>query len=107
MTPSRNGVATFAFCPVCNVDFSVAGGGVHEVQRHCSSAKHKSFLDGVLAQPCITSVLQKINHVVICPKKACGLRFTHKFGVIMRSRKTKEIQGKQRVLSRKHASQGW
>ena len=57
---------------VCNVDFSVAGGGVHEVKHHCSSAKHKSFLDGVLAQPCFTSVLQKINHIVICPKKACA-----------------------------------
>ena len=68
MAPSRKG-ATFAFCTVCNVDFSVAGGGVHEVKRHCSIAKHKSFLDGVLAQPCITSVLQKINHVVIRPKR--------------------------------------
>ena len=58
MAPSRKG-PTLAFCTVCNVDFSVAGGGVHEVKRHCSSAKHKSFLDGVLAQPCITSVLQK------------------------------------------------
>ena len=55
MAPSRKGAATFAFCTVCNVDFSVAGGGVHEVKRHCSSAKHKSFLDGVLAQPCCSS----------------------------------------------------
>ena len=34
MAPSRKGPA-FAFCTVCNVDFSVAGGGVHEVKRHC------------------------------------------------------------------------
>ena len=52
-------------------------------------------------------VFASIIDVVIHTRKACGLRFTHKFGVIMRSRKTKEIQGKQRVLSRKHASQGW
>ena len=60
MASSRKGL-TFAFCTVRNIDFSVAGGGIHEVKRHCSSAKHKSFLDGVLAQPCITSesVLQK------------------------------------------------
>ena len=32
MAPSRKG-PTFVFCTVCNVDFSVAGGGVHEIMR--------------------------------------------------------------------------
>ena len=33
---------TFAYCSVCNVDFSVAGGGVFQVKRHCQSKKHSS-----------------------------------------------------------------
>ena len=43
MAPSRKGVATFAFCTVCNVDFSVAGGGVHEVKRHCRIVPNTSL----------------------------------------------------------------
>ena len=38
---SRRG-ETFAYCSVCNVDFSVAGGGVFQVKRHCESIKHNS-----------------------------------------------------------------
>ena len=33
---------TFAYGSVCNVDFSVAGGGVFQVKRHCQSKKHSS-----------------------------------------------------------------
>ena len=33
---------TFAYCSVCNVDFSVAGGGVFQVKHHCQSKKHSS-----------------------------------------------------------------
>ena len=33
---------TFAYCSVCNVDFSVAGGGVFQVKCHCQSKKHSS-----------------------------------------------------------------
>ena len=50
MTPSKKG-ASFAFCTLCNVDFSVGGGGVHEVKQHYESAKHKRYLEGVSAQP--------------------------------------------------------
>ena len=31
---------TFAYCSVCNVDFSVAGGGDFQVTCHCQSKKH-------------------------------------------------------------------
>ena len=30
---------TFAHCTLCQIDFSVAGGGVHQVKRHCESKK--------------------------------------------------------------------
>eukprot|EP00117_Sycon_ciliatum_P023044 scpid92567/ scgid19699/ len=40
MKPSKKGLQ-FAFCTLCSCDFSVAGGGVHEVKRHCDSRKHK------------------------------------------------------------------
>ena len=33
---------TYAYCAVCNVDYSVAGGGVFQVKRHCQSKKHSS-----------------------------------------------------------------
>ena len=58
MAPSSKG-ATYAFCTVCNVDFSVAGGGVHEVKRHCGSGKHQNLLEGLVGQPSIVSVLPK------------------------------------------------
>ena len=46
--------------PVCNIDFSIAGGGVYEVKHHCRSTKRNSFFDDVLAQSSITFVLQKM-----------------------------------------------
>lgn len=42
---------TFAFCKVCNVDFSVAGGGVHQVKRHCRNKKHTNKMKDLRAQP--------------------------------------------------------
>ena len=60
MTPSKKG-PTFSFCTVCNVDFSISGGGVHEVKRHCDSAKHKNALVGVSAQPKISSVMATVS----------------------------------------------
>ena len=40
---SKKGV-TYAHCTVCNYDFSVAGGRVHEVKCHCNSVKHIELL---------------------------------------------------------------
>ena len=34
--------STYAFCSLCGVDVSIAGGGVHQIKRHCSNKKHSS-----------------------------------------------------------------
>ena len=54
LKPSKKG-ATFVPCTVCNCDFSVAGGGVHEVKRHCNSAKHTQLIQDIETQPSISS----------------------------------------------------
>ena len=54
MKQSKNGT-TYAYCTVCNCDFSVAGGGVYEVKWHCNSVKHTKLLKDIEAQPAITS----------------------------------------------------
>ena len=38
-----------------NCDFSVAGGGVHEVKRHCGSSKHIQGLKAVSKQPMLAA----------------------------------------------------
>ena len=43
------------------MDFAIAGGGVHEVKRHCKTAKHKRLLDGVLAQPSISAMMARAS----------------------------------------------
>ena len=40
---------------MCNVDIVIGGGGVHEVKRHCETVKDKRLLEGVNAQPSISS----------------------------------------------------
>ena len=60
MAPSKKG-AKFAFCSVCNVDIAIGGGGVHEVKRHCERVKHKRLLEGVNAQPNISSVMARAS----------------------------------------------
>ena len=35
-------VETFAYCSVCNVDFSVAGGSIFQVKHHCQSKKYSN-----------------------------------------------------------------
>ena len=35
---------TYTFCMVCSVDFSIAGGDVYQVKRHCESKKHSNKL---------------------------------------------------------------
>ena len=39
---------TFAHCKMCKFDFSVAGGGVHQVKGHCESKRHVLNMKGVL-----------------------------------------------------------
>ena len=56
MARSKKGVK-FVFCVVCNVDIAIGGGGAHEVKRHCETVKHKRLLEGVNAQPSISSVI--------------------------------------------------
>ena len=71
MAPSSKG-ETFAFCKVCCVDFSVAGGGVHQVKRHCSVKKHVSKLKELRSQPTIQASLashqstQRFHDQVTC-----------------------------------------
>ena len=36
--PSKKG-STYAFCSLCGVDIYVAGGGVHQIKRHCANKK--------------------------------------------------------------------
>ena len=55
LKPSKKG-KTFAICTVCNCDFSVAGGGVHEVKRHRSSQKHEAGLRVVSQQQPLTAL---------------------------------------------------
>ena len=45
---------TYAFCVVCNVDFSIAGG---EVKRHCESKKHSNKLKELNDQPTIQTLV--------------------------------------------------
>ena len=60
---------TYAFCEVCGVDFSVAGGSVDQVKRHCKNKKHSSKLM-VSAQPTMqmlmTQQCQTLGDRVTC-----------------------------------------
>lgn len=56
MKESRKG-PSFVFCTVCQVDVSVAGGGVHEIKRHLETNKHVKGLKDVAAQPAIAQAM--------------------------------------------------
>ena len=56
MKPSKMG-DTFAYCTVCNIDFSVAGGGVHQVKRHCESGRHSTNMKKSSCQATIQETL--------------------------------------------------
>ena len=56
MASSKKG-SSYAFCSVCNCDISVAGGGVHEVKRHCSSKKHTDNQKATSQTPTLTTAL--------------------------------------------------
>ena len=54
--PSKKG-STYAFCSLCGVDISIAGGGVHQIKRHCDNKKHCSRVKEVSRQPTISTVV--------------------------------------------------
>ena len=61
MSTSKKG-PSYVHCKVCAVDFSVAGGGVHEVKRHMDTKKHKENAKGMTNQLTPTSpMLQRKN----------------------------------------------
>ena len=53
---------TYAYCAVCNVDFSVAGGGVFQVKWHCQSKKHSSRIQELNDHPKIDSLVTQTKH---------------------------------------------
>ena len=69
--PSEKG-STYAFCSLCGVDISIAGGGVHQLKRHCANKKHCSRVAEVSSQPTISTVVctgaeaKKISDQVCC-----------------------------------------
>ena len=58
MTASRKG-PTYAHCKVCDTDFAIAGGGVHEVKRHIETKKHKDNAKGMTNQLTLQSALSR------------------------------------------------
>ena len=56
MKPSKKGV-NYAFCTVCNVDISIAGGGQHEIERHMKTTKHSTMLNQFNTQPTLSSIV--------------------------------------------------
>jgi hypothetical protein len=60
MTASQRG-ASFVHCKVCGIDFSVAGGGVHEIKRHIDTKKHKENVRGMTNQLTLTSTMPLLS----------------------------------------------
>ena len=58
LKPSAKG-SSYAFCTICNMDFSVAGGGLHEVKRHCGSLKHSRLVKESVNQPSISTAFER------------------------------------------------
>ena len=75
LKPSKKG-ATFVNCTVCNCDFSVAGGGIHEVKRHCNSAKHTQLIKDIETQPSISSAFSTCRPSVDDQVMSAELYFT-------------------------------
>ena len=60
MRPCNKG-ATYVHCTLCKTDICIAGGGQHEVDRHCKTGEHKELLDlcQLKYQPKVTTALAK------------------------------------------------
>ena len=72
--------STYAFCALCNVDISIAGGDVHQIKRHCANKRHSNRVMGVSSQPTITEVvdIQSDSRMLsdqVCHAELCFARF--------------------------------
>ena len=65
---------------MCGVDISIAGGGVHQIKRHCANKKHCSRVEEICSQPTILTVVgsraesSKLSDQVCCAE-LCFARF--------------------------------
>ena len=55
--------SSFVHCNICLVNFSVVGGGFHEVNRHMDTNKYKENARGVLNQASTTSIIMQRRSV--------------------------------------------
>ena len=55
MKPSSIG-ESYVFCTVCQLDFSIAGGGMHQVKRHCQSKRHTDRMKDMKRQPRLQAI---------------------------------------------------
>jgi hypothetical protein len=65
---------------MCNVDVSIAGGGVHQIERHCANKRHSNRVIGVSSQPTITELvgIQSDTRMLsdqVCHAEHCFARF--------------------------------
>ena len=65
MKPSSIG-ESYVFCTVCQLDFSIAGGGVHQVKRHCQSKGHTDRMKDMKRQPTLQVSLKNTATQVNC-----------------------------------------
>ena len=63
--------ATYAFCSMCGVDISIAGGGVHQIKRHCANLKHTNRVMELSSQPVITEVARNQSDARILSERVC------------------------------------
>ena len=49
---------SYVFCTVCQIDFLIAGGGVHQVKRHCQSKRHTDRMKDMKRQPTLQASLK-------------------------------------------------
>ena len=69
--------AMFAFCTLCGVDISIAGGGVHQIKRHCANKKHCTRVLETTSQrqPTISQICTQKVAEDVCRAELCFARF--------------------------------
>ena len=75
MSASRKG-PTYVHCKVCDADFTVAGGGVHEVKRHMETKKHQENAKGMANQLTIQSAMSRSKNSLEDDITSAELHFT-------------------------------
>ena len=58
VTVSKRG-PSYIHCSVCDNDFSVTSGGVHDVKHHVERKKHFELARGMTSQSTLTDAFQK------------------------------------------------